>query len=272
MRMTPDERAQLHGAYNALHPKDPNSNTLLFSDMAPAHAHRARRLIGQSSAEEKRAHVQQSRQLATLRRVENRRHEEEKLALYTASGWHTPETPTEQELARRARREKRDQRERELFAQGRAHEREVIAQQKPPSLGATRLLTPAQRERRARLLVGERTPRQVPLTLGDLYVDGVFPPLEHTTRKHQECSLCGHVKCHPVSFVFSSSSRHPHDTNTQKNRYRCGHSNCYACIHLHLETDWRCPSCETVMQQPPHRHDGKEQSIHIDYPNWVHHA
>ncbi|KAJ7121218.1 hypothetical protein C8R46DRAFT_1238485 [Mycena filopes] len=97
---------------------------------------------------------------------------------------------------------------------------------------------------------GHRTPRTSPLTRAELYVGGVLPAHLTTTRPSQRCSICCGVKAHPVS-------------------YACGHSHCYACIRLHLETSWRCPLCPAILQAPPHRHWSEEQAILEDHPDFV---
>ncbi|KAJ7120554.1 hypothetical protein C8R43DRAFT_1136728 [Mycena crocata] len=124
-----------------------------------------------------------------------------------------------------------------------------VSRRAPPSAGVTRVRSHAERERRMRIQQGTRVVRLAPLTVTALYVDGVLPPVLTTNRPHQKCRLCSHVKAHPVSYL-------------------CGHSHCYSCIRLHLETDWRCPDCDTIMDRPPHRHDGEETGIQLDYPNW----
>ncbi|KAJ7456843.1 hypothetical protein B0H11DRAFT_2243723 [Mycena galericulata] len=96
---------------------------------------------------------------------------------------------------------------------------------------------------------GARTEREDPLTLESLLANGIAPPARSTTREHQKCSICLHIKSHPVS-------------------YRCGHSHCYRCIRLWLETHWTCPECRTVMNEAPCRNYSEEAGILLDHPDW----
>ncbi|KAJ7607457.1 hypothetical protein DFH06DRAFT_1347497 [Mycena polygramma] len=82
--------------------------------------------------------------------------------------------------------------------------------------------------------VGWRMPRAQPLTVNNLLRNGIAPPVKTTTRKHQSCGICLHIKSHPVV-------------------YTCGHSHCYTCIRLWLEKDFRCPTCRTRISAPPIR-------------------
>ncbi|KAJ7127332.1 hypothetical protein C8R43DRAFT_958005 [Mycena crocata] len=216
--------------------------------MTPAQKNYARRLIGQSSLEKKRAQEKHERRLA--REEASAPSRERAAQLSIALGWTSPTIPTTgddpherarvMERERRARREKRDEHERLLFSHGRAHERLVITRElaaaQEAGAGVTRVRSLEERTRRLQIRSGAREGRESPLTIDQLYLDGVLPPVHDTTRKHQECSLCGHVKCHPVS-------------------------NCYACIRLHLETDWRCPhpACGRIMQGAPFRHESEEE-------------
>ncbi|KAJ7164586.1 hypothetical protein C8R43DRAFT_1122463 [Mycena crocata] len=118
-----------------------------------------------------------------------------------------------------------------------------------PAPSATRIRTAAERARRARIRNGFREPQLRPLTRKNLYVGGILPPPLSTERLHQKCSLCSNVKCHPVSYL-------------------CGHSHCYVCVRIWLETSWDCPSCETLMRRAPHRHTGEEDGLKADYPDW----
>ncbi|KAJ7712130.1 hypothetical protein B0H16DRAFT_1744475 [Mycena metata] len=104
-----------------------------------------------------------------------------------------------------------------------------------------------ERDRRRR---GSRDIRDIPLNEDDLYLTADRPPALDTDRAHQTCSLCLHVKAHPVAYL-------------------CGHSHCYVCIRLHLENDWRCPipSCGQIMRRAPHRHYPEEDGIVRDFPD-----
>ncbi|KAJ7490094.1 hypothetical protein B0H11DRAFT_2229611 [Mycena galericulata] len=96
---------------------------------------------------------------------------------------------------------------------------------------------------------GSRIEREEPLTLESLLSNGVGPPIRSTMREHQKCSICLHIKSHPVA-------------------YRCGHSHCYRCIRLWLETNWTCPECRTVMNEAPCRNYSEEAGILLDHPEW----
>ncbi|KAJ7017502.1 hypothetical protein C8F04DRAFT_1279282 [Mycena alexandri] len=97
---------------------------------------------------------------------------------------------------------------------------------------------------------GSRDVRDIPLTEDTLYMGPERPAPLQTDRAHQTCSLCLQVKSHPVSYL-------------------CGHSHCYVCIRLHLETEWRCPirDCRTLMRRAPYRHHPEEEGIALDFPD-----
>ncbi|KAJ7457545.1 hypothetical protein B0H11DRAFT_2243302 [Mycena galericulata] len=97
--------------------------------------------------------------------------------------------------------------------------------------------------------LGRRTDRLQPLTLGDVYKNGVGPLEQLPVRNYHKCGICHMVKSHPVS-------------------YTCGHSHCYACIRVWLERKWTCPECVTPMHRPPFRHYGEEAWIADAYPEW----
>ncbi|KAJ7604863.1 hypothetical protein DFH06DRAFT_1348994 [Mycena polygramma] len=92
--------------------------------------------------------------------------------------------------------------------------------------------------------------RDEPLTDISLLRSDVHPPNMTTTRAHQACGICLHIKSHPVS-------------------YRCGHSHCYRCIRVWLEKKWTCPTCRAVMHVEPYRHYGEEDGILLDHPTFV---
>ncbi|KAJ7720606.1 hypothetical protein B0H14DRAFT_3520903 [Mycena olivaceomarginata] len=96
---------------------------------------------------------------------------------------------------------------------------------------------------------GVRTRRVYTLNANDLYEGATRPDVLTTEHIHQQCGICMHVKSHPVS-------------------YRCGHSNCYVCIRLWLERDWRCPECFTVMCESPFHHYPEEQTLKESFPTW----
>ncbi|KAJ7866302.1 hypothetical protein B0H13DRAFT_2352590 [Mycena leptocephala] len=110
------------------------------------------------------------------------------------------------------------------------------------------LLSPA----RTRIIcrAGRRAARAKPLTEEDLYLDDERPPAV-AGRLHQMCNLCHCIMSHPVA-------------------YECGHSNCYVCVRVWLESDWTCPveGCDAVMHRAPYQHKGEEAGIKMDNPAW----
>ncbi|KAJ6492733.1 hypothetical protein C8R47DRAFT_1214048 [Mycena vitilis] len=121
------------------------------------------------------------------------------------------------------------------------------------------LQTPAEREQTRAALGkssqqrpqdGFRELRISPLTKEDLYLHACLPAFQPSPHDYQICSLCKNTKAHPVS-------------------YPCGHSHCYACIRIHLETRWECPRCQAVIRAPPHRHEAEEESIANAFPRWA---
>ncbi|KAJ7808073.1 hypothetical protein B0H14DRAFT_2609189 [Mycena olivaceomarginata] len=96
---------------------------------------------------------------------------------------------------------------------------------------------------------GVHTRRVHPLIANDLYEGTTRPDALTNEHMYQQCGICLHIKSHPVS-------------------YRCGHSNCYVCIRLWLENDWRCPECLTVMCERPFRHYAEEQTLTESFPTW----
>ncbi|KAJ7855146.1 hypothetical protein B0H14DRAFT_3449158 [Mycena olivaceomarginata] len=93
-------------------------------------------------------------------------------------------------------------------------------------------------------------PRLAPLKKVTLYVDGRVPAHQPTSHTYYRCSLCSSAKAHPVSYL-------------------CGHSHCYACIRIWLETEWSCPVCNEIMTRPPHRHFSEEDAIADMFPEWA---
>ncbi|KAJ7826462.1 hypothetical protein B0H14DRAFT_2595784 [Mycena olivaceomarginata] len=98
---------------------------------------------------------------------------------------------------------------------------------------------------------GSREPREVPLTEDDLYLDESRPPFVTflpLDLRHL-CNLCHNIKSHPV-------------------RYKCGHSNCYVCIRVELETSWSCPTCDQRITARPVPHQEEAAAIDAAYPEW----
>ncbi|KAJ6456318.1 hypothetical protein C8R47DRAFT_1227852 [Mycena vitilis] len=109
-----------------------------------------------------------------------------------------------------------------------------------------------------------RKERVKPLTKEDLWLDDERPPVLAVPKPHHICRMCHDVKSHPVSYLLSLHILHP----LRERSYACGHSHCYVCIRIHLESEWSCPQCEAVMYAPPFRHEGEEESLKFDYPWW----
>ncbi|KAJ6517557.1 hypothetical protein DFH09DRAFT_1332355 [Mycena vulgaris] len=102
----------------------------------------------------------------------------------------------------------------------------------------------------AQARAGQRAAREGPLMTSELYLHGHRPPCMDTFKEHHQCGLCFGLKAHPVS-------------------YKCGHSHCYVCIRISLESGWTCPECSQVMDSAPFHHWGEEASIRADYPDHV---
>ncbi|KAJ7834680.1 hypothetical protein B0H13DRAFT_2369767 [Mycena leptocephala] len=101
---------------------------------------------------------------------------------------------------------------------------------------------------RIRRRPGFRTPRETPLTDNDLYMTETRPPVASSPNPQHECSLCHHIKSHPVS---------------------CGHEHCYVCIRKWLKGSWECPTCSVTIMSEPEENPDRELSIALDHPEWV---
>ncbi|KAJ7735255.1 hypothetical protein DFH07DRAFT_967256 [Mycena maculata] len=96
---------------------------------------------------------------------------------------------------------------------------------------------------------GARMVRETPLTQAELWLDDKEPPVQYPKEDHHMCGICMMAKSHPVSNV-------------------CGHSYCYVCIRVHLETDWKCPVCKTEIHRAPFQHYAEEKFLRKEYPEW----
>ncbi|KAJ7756765.1 hypothetical protein DFH07DRAFT_773001 [Mycena maculata] len=96
---------------------------------------------------------------------------------------------------------------------------------------------------------GTRELREEPLTRENLWVDGTRPNIQVPRAAHHKCEICKMTKSHPVSS-------------------ECGHSFCYMCIRVSLETDWKCPVCSVHMLRAPFRHEAEEAFLKAEYPDW----
>ncbi|KAJ7838503.1 hypothetical protein B0H14DRAFT_3459339 [Mycena olivaceomarginata] len=92
-------------------------------------------------------------------------------------------------------------------------------------------------------------PSNQPLEEDDLYLDDArpgdisLPELEHT------CRLCLNAKSHPV-------------------KLSCGHSACFVCVRLLLETQWGCDECGQVVTRRPQLDVEEVATIERAYPGW----
>ncbi|KAJ7741466.1 hypothetical protein DFH07DRAFT_965021 [Mycena maculata] len=96
---------------------------------------------------------------------------------------------------------------------------------------------------------GARELREEPLTRENLWVDGTRPNVQVPRAAHHKCEICKMTKSHPVSS-------------------ECGHSFCYVCIRVSLETDWKCPVCSVHMLRAPFQHEAEEAFLKAEYPDW----
>ncbi|KAJ7884170.1 hypothetical protein B0H14DRAFT_3432584 [Mycena olivaceomarginata] len=96
---------------------------------------------------------------------------------------------------------------------------------------------------------GWRTARQEPLEEDDLHLDDVrpddisWPQLEHT------CRLCLNAKSHPV-------------------KLQCGHSACFVCVRLLLETQRDCDECGMLVTRRPQLDVEQVAAIERLHPGW----
>ncbi|KAJ7605673.1 hypothetical protein DFH06DRAFT_1348526 [Mycena polygramma] len=112
---------------------------------------------------------------------------------------------------------------RQEISVGRPREEVAAIAPPPPPPPPPRVPPPANRPDATQVLAapglrGWRRTREAPLTRGELWLDEERPPVLAVPKPHHVCSLCLDVKSHPVSYL-------------------CGHSNCYVCIRLRLETE-----------------------------------
>ncbi|KAJ7701527.1 hypothetical protein B0H17DRAFT_1195307 [Mycena rosella] len=109
------------------------------------------------------------------------------------------------------------------------------------------VITPFERDRRRN---GYQPPLNSPLLVKELYVDGILPTPLKTNNPDHTCSLCSHVKSHPVI-------------------YNCYHSHCYACICQRLEDNWTCPTCSALIKRAPRRNHDEEHAIAQLFLAWA---
>ncbi|KAJ7649354.1 hypothetical protein DFH06DRAFT_1208093 [Mycena polygramma] len=96
---------------------------------------------------------------------------------------------------------------------------------------------------------GYRYPREVPLTVEELWLSAGGPPFMKDVSEPFECAICLQLKSHPVACG-------------------CGHSFCYVCIRIWLEEQWECPSCRAIVGQEPNRIWAEEGYIAAAFGAW----
>ncbi|KAJ7430615.1 hypothetical protein B0H11DRAFT_2134874 [Mycena galericulata] len=95
---------------------------------------------------------------------------------------------------------------------------------------------------------GSRILRSIPLRAEDLLLNGVtIAGNRECNDPAYTCGICLGLKSHPVS--------------TQ-----CGHTFCFVCVRLALESSFACPMCGIVMHHSPHRVHDLEDIIVAAYP------
>ncbi|KAJ7658669.1 hypothetical protein DFH06DRAFT_1472729 [Mycena polygramma] len=99
------------------------------------------------------------------------------------------------------------------------------------------------------LSMGRRRRQDPPLTPDSLWLSAGRPTDYEPLKESHICAICRGVKDHPVA-------------------YKCGHSHCYVCIRISLETSWRCPECLTTMNCAPFRHYPEEAHLRDAYAGW----
>ncbi|KAJ6493508.1 hypothetical protein C8R47DRAFT_1213796 [Mycena vitilis] len=116
----------------------------------------------------------------------------------------------------------------------------TMAENRAPSSAATSVRRPN----------GWRRPRPTPLLPSDLYTTEARPPLVTPSKEEFKCVLCDQIKSNPV-------------------RSKCGHTHCYVCIRIHVETSWNCPSCDVIMTRAPKRDTDDELWIQLNHTSWI---
>nr|GAT46443.1 predicted protein [Mycena chlorophos] len=90
------------------------------------------------------------------------------------------------------------------------------------------------------------------------------PPYLEPLSPHHRCSICWGVKAHPVlsaRFLFTRSDSLPEYPRTD-----CGHTFCFCCLRVWLQTSWRCPECMNILRETPRRNIDVQQWLLEAYP------
>ncbi|KAJ7678869.1 hypothetical protein DFH06DRAFT_1120681 [Mycena polygramma] len=116
----------------------------------------------------------------------------------------------------------------------------TMQENRPPSSAATTVRRPN----------GWRRPRPTPLLPSDLYTTEARPPLLTPSEEEFKCIMCDQMKSNPF-------------------RTKCGHTHCYVCLRIHVETSWKCPSCDVIITRAPKRDTEAELWIQINHASWI---
>ncbi|KAJ7048216.1 hypothetical protein C8F01DRAFT_1095517 [Mycena amicta] len=81
----------------------------------------------------------------------------------------------------------------------------------------------------------------------DVLLPGPLPPHLLAKDPIHACEICRGVKSHPVLCA-------------------CGHTFCYLCIRISLQTSWKCPTCDVIIRAPPVRNLDVEDMLEAVYP------
>ncbi|KAJ6537003.1 hypothetical protein B0H19DRAFT_381964 [Mycena capillaripes] len=101
----------------------------------------------------------------------------------------------------------------------------------------------------SRFTSGARIQRSRPLRAVDLMVNGVTISGDRSCADDSfKCAICWGLKSHPVVTT-------------------CGHTFCFVCIRISLETSFQCPFCREQILGPPVRSTDFDNVLKAAYPN-----
>ncbi|KAF7300660.1 RING-type domain-containing protein [Mycena chlorophos] len=75
-----------------------------------------------------------------------------------------------------------------------------------------------------------------------------LPPVLEPKHPYHACDICKAVKTHPVILL------------------NCGHTFCYLCARIKLQSSWRCHTCHMVIRSPPVQNQDVEDFLGLEYP------
>ncbi|KAJ7060347.1 hypothetical protein C8F01DRAFT_1136376 [Mycena amicta] len=104
-----------------------------------------------------------------------------------------------------------------------------------------------ERPKRGSVHTGWRRSSAAGVPKGAIVRSGKLPPYLEPRAPHHKCSICHGVKMHPVTSG-------------------CGHTHCFACLRVWLQTSWKCPVCMAVHYHPPVRNYDLEDWLMDEYP------